>query len=243
MIVRYGPHRDQFAELRLPTSRAGSSPVAVLLHGGFWRAPYLLDQMNALGDDLALRGWAAYNVEYRRIGDGGGYRNTTADVLLALDALERHASVLDLDRVIVLGHSAGGFLALTAAIDRPGSSSIRPAGAVAMAGLCDLEMAIAGGIGAGSVEQFLSDDGGERVTDPRSASPLGHSPLGIPQLLVHGTADDEVPLELTQAYAAAARAAGDHVDVEVIAGEDHFAHLDPRSASWSAVARWLTRFG
>src|SRR5579872_5755105 len=110
----YGPERLHFGDLHLPDG-AGPFPTAILIHGGFWRNPYDLTLMTGLATDLARRGMVAWNIEYRRVGDaGGGWPNTLLDVARAADyilTLGAHYP-LDLDKIVTIGHSAGGQLAL-----------------------------------------------------------------------------------------------------------------------------------
>src|SRR3954452_9441090 len=119
MRHRYGSHFHQFADLLQPADGAGPFPVAVVIHGGFWREQFTLELGDDLARDLAWRGWAAWNIEYRRVGEvsGGGYPTTLEDVAAAVDALAQLDTDvdLDLDRVVAIGHSAGGQLALRAA--------------------------------------------------------------------------------------------------------------------------------
>jgi acetyl esterase/lipase len=248
---RYGPGRSQFAELRLP-GRPGPHPVAVLLHGGFWRSTYGRGLMDGLAADLAARGWAAWNLEYRRVGPfgvgGGGWPGTFEDVAAGIDALAGPAGAagLDLGRVVTVGHSAGGHLALWAAA-RPGlpdgAPGARPAiavtGAVALAGVCDLAAAARDRLGGSAVPALL---GGrpERVPERYAlASPAERLPLGVPQVLVHGGADRIVPVGQSRRYAAAARAAGDACELVELRGVDHFAVIDPRSPAWLAAVERL----
>ena len=118
----YGPHRDQWGDLLLPPIPAeeGPFPVCVLLHGGNWQAVHGADQMEALARDLQRRGWAAWNLEYRRVGptSGGGWPQTGDDVLAGIDALATLDAPLDLGRVVIVGFSSGGQLALWAAAER-----------------------------------------------------------------------------------------------------------------------------
>src|SRR4051812_49671552 len=110
MRHRYGSHFHQFADLVRPSEGTGPFPVAVVLHGGFWREQHSLDLTDDLARDLARRGWAAWNVEYRRVGEvsGGGYPTTLEDVSAVIDALAGLDAPLDRDRVVAIGHSAGG---------------------------------------------------------------------------------------------------------------------------------------
>jgi dipeptidyl aminopeptidase/acylaminoacyl peptidase len=246
MRHRYGPHFHHFGDLHLPLMEgaplAGRLPVAVLLHGGFWREQFTLDITDDLARDLARRGWAAWNAEYRRVGEvsGGGDPQTVEDVGAAVDALATIDAPLDLDRVVVIGHSAGGMLALWAAGRRDGA--VRVAGAVSLAGVTDLREADVRAIGDGAVAELMGARAGEAPERYAAASPIERVPLGLPQLLVHGDADDRVPVDLSERYAEAARAAGDDVELVVLPGEDHFVHLDPSGRAWETVVRWLRRF-
>jgi len=241
----YGPRRSQFGELWLPAA-AGAAPVAVVVHGGFWGAAYGRRLMDGLAADLAARGWAAWNLEYRRIGlvGGGGWPATFEDVAAGIDALAGLASSrpLDLRRVVAVGHSAGGHLGLWAAA-RPGLPEGAPGagpvvavtGVVALAGVCDLAAAARDGVGGSAVARLL---GGrpDRVPERYAlASPIERLPLGVPQLLVHGRDDAVVPADQSRRYASAARAAGDRCDLLEPTGVDHFAPIDPRSPTWRAT--------
>ena len=242
MRHRYGSHFHQFADLFTPAEGAGPFPVAVLLHGGFWREQFSLDLADDLARDLARRGWAAWNAEYRRVGEvsGGGHPRTLEDVAAAIDALAGLDAPLDLDRVVAIGHSAGGQLALWAAArSDPG---VRLAGAVAQAGVNDLREADRLNLGEGATFDFMgghADDVPDRYAD---ASPIERVPIGVPALLVHGDADQRVPSSMSSVYAEAARAAGDAVDLALRPGEDHFVHLDVGGGAWGDVVGWLRRF-
>jgi acetyl esterase/lipase len=239
---RYGRARSQFGELFLP---AGGSalPVAVVLHGGFWRAQYGRKLMRPLCADLAARGWAAFNVEYRRLGrlSGGGYPRTLEDVAAAVDHLAElpahgHFS-LDLERVVAIGHSAGGHLAAWLATRE--EPRVRVSAVVAQAGVVDLRLAAELRLSRGVVDRLL---GGNPESVPEryaAASPAERLPLDVPALLTHGGRDEIVPPAMSERFAAAARAAGDDVDLVIEPGEDHFAHLDPENALWRAVTRWI----
>jgi len=253
----YGPRRDQVGDLRLPRGRAPGKghPVAVLLHGGFWRTMYGKWLMNRLSADLARRGWAAWNLEYRRVGmgGGGGWPATFEDVAAGVDHLTELAEPhhLDLDRVVTVGHSAGGHLALWAA-GRPrlpdgapgdtGPTSVAVTAAVALAGVPDLAEAARLSAGDGAVARLLGGGPDEHPDRYALASPAALLPLGVPQVLVHGADDRTVRPALSEHYALRARAAGDAVELVVVPGAGHWAPIRPASAAWAAAAERLESF-
>ena len=250
-IVRYGRHRSGIAELWRPPDADGDLPVVVLIHGGFWKAPYTKRLMRRMARAVTAEGWAAYNIEYRRVGrlgGGGGWPETFTDVGAAVDALARIPGA-DLNRVVTCGHSAGGQLALWAAgrprlpRDAPGAGPRVPiAGAVALAGVVDLEEAALLGLGGGAVAALLG--GGPDAHPGRYAatSPVRLLPLGVRQVLVHGTEDKTVPASMSEGYCARARAAGDADVVYLpIAGAGHMALISPRSSAWPQIRTSLRR--
>jgi acetyl esterase/lipase len=219
-VHRYGPDPSQFCELFRPAGEPAG--VAIVLHGGFWRARYDLTLMHPLCADLAVRGWAAWNVEYRRLGDGGGVPATLDDVVAAVEALPLAAP-----RRVSLGHSAGGHLAAYLATRVPLD------GVVSQAGVLDLALGAELGLSDGVVGEFL---GGAPLAD---ASPIERLPLRARTLLTHGGRDDIVPPVISERFAEAARAAGDEVALVLEPDEDHYGHLDPANALWRAVTAWL----
>jgi acetyl esterase/lipase len=253
---RYGPDRSQRAELHLPASPrgpawSGSHPVMILIHGGSWRKRYGKIVMRALAADLVGRGWAVWNIEYRRVGNGGGWPATFADVSAAIDHLDELDAPLDPARVSMLGHSAGGHLALWAAgrarlppgapgwID--GQPRVRFQRVISQAGVCDLvgayrELDSAVGALMGGAPEELP----ERYA---VGNPLSNVPLEVPVLLVHGVLDETVSVRRSREYAAAALAAGGEVELAEIEGEAgrHRAHIDPRQPAWAVVTRWLEK--
>ncbi len=160
--LTYGEHPDQVANLHLPAADGGPWPCVVLLHGGFWRTGWDRTLMTPLAIGLAREGVAAWNVEYRRVGQaGGGWPGTLEDVAAAVDRLAE-VEEIDADRVATCGHSAGGHLALwlaarhrLAGVQVGSAPRVRPLGAVALAGVCDLEQAWRDGLGRGAAEGLL----------------------------------------------------------------------------------------
>jgi acetyl esterase/lipase len=217
----YGDDPSQFGEL------FGSGPVAVVIHGGFWRDRYDRTLMHALCEDLAARGWAAWNIEYRRLGSGGGVPETLDDVAAAIDCLAGLDGV-DRSRVVTIGHSAGGHLAAWAATRE--NPPVAVTAVVSQAGVLDLRRAWELGLSNDVVRESLRVD----IENARLASPIERLPLGVPALLTHGGRDDIVPLEISQRFA---KASGATLVVEP--DEDHFGHLDPGNPLWHAVVKWL----
>ncbi len=256
--VPYGQHPAQACDLHAP--RDGGRGVAVLLHGGYWRARYDRSLQDDVARDLVRRGWWVWNVDYRGVGAGGGWPATFEDVAAALDLLPRIGPELGvpMDRLVVVGHSAGGTLALWGAArgrlpdgapgaGPPGTDLPVPRAVVAQAGVCDLVAGARAGIGAGAVRDLMGrmppepdDVPPAAAPDPYVlASPMARLPLGVPTLLVTGADDDTVPPSQSTSYAAAARAAGDPVTLAVLPGEGHYGHLDPGSPVWRVTADWL----
>ena len=237
----YGPHRDQYGELALPDAGAGPFPVAVLVHGGGWAAGYDWTLMAALARDLAARGWAAWNLEFRRVGptSGGGWPQTGADVLAGIDALAGLDAPLDLDRVVLVGHSSGGQLALWAGAQRGGAGApVRVRAVAAQAPVSDLEAHRSPVVAA-----FLGGSPDGVPGAYAAASPMRLLPLGLPQLLVHAEDDPVVPVSMSRRYTQRARAAGDRVTLVLRSADGHNAHLDPRGVAWAAVVQWLAPWG
>jgi acetyl esterase/lipase len=206
--VAYGEHPSQFCEV------FGDGPRRVaLLHGGFWRHKYACDLEHGVARDLAGRGWTVWNVEYRRVGSGGGWPETFDDVRAALQRAEPE---------VVIGHSAGGHLAVLAAAE-----GLAPR-AVSQAGVLDLRAA-----------EPLSDHavhgllGGPPSRHPE-ADPAQRLPIDADLLLVHGTRDEDVPISISRSFAAASGAR-----LLEFPDEDHYGHLDPANPMWKAVLAWL----
>lgn len=220
----YGDHPSQYAELTLPDAVA-AAPVVVVVHGGYWGASYGAELGRPLAVDLAANGFAALNVEYRRLGDGGGWPQTGEDVAAAVATL-RDRDGVDVTRVVGLGHSAGGQLAGWLAAQ--GALT----GVVLQAGVLDLVAGSAAGLGGGAVEAFLGGTPAQRPDAYAQASPLARLPLRVPSIAVHGTRDTLVPIDQSRRFVDAARAAGDSSELRTFDG-DHFDPITVGTPAWA----------
>jgi acetyl esterase/lipase len=249
LTVAYGAHPSQYFHLHLPQG-PGPHPAVVLIHGGFWRLPYGLDLMRPLAEDLVRRGFAAVNVEYRRLGEeGGGWRGTCDDVLGAVRALATRPLPLDLRRLGLAGHSAGGHLALwvASALVKAGETLAAGYAVVSLAGVTDLRAALADRLDEENGKppaalEFMGGTAEERPDEYRLASPIELLPLGpsVTALLVHGDVDDRVPISQSLDYARAAVEAQDRAELARFPEMGHFEVLDPQHESWLAGVGFLT---
>ena len=246
---RYGDDPSQVADLHVPRRRTAPHPVAVVLHGGYWQTRFGKLVCRPLAIDLARRGWAAWNLEYRRLGDGrgggGGWPMTFDDVAAGIDRLADLGDPrLDLDRVVVVGHSAGGQLGLWAA-GRPrlpagavGSAPrVQTRAVVALAPVTDLARA---GVHARALLGGTPQQVPERWAQ---ADPLSAGAPPVPVVVVHPAADGTVPLARSRSYVAAARAAGGDVTLVETPLEGHRDPINPASRSWEAASGWLAERG
>lgn len=245
----YGGDPSQFADLYLPAGQPVAG-VVVIIHGGYWRSTYGAELGEPLARDLVQRGYACWNLEYRRVGNGGGWPATFDDVAAGIDLLataaEEHG--FDTSTTAALGHSAGGHLAVWAAgratlpAGAPGSGTPRVAlrAVVSQSGVLDLADAQRLGLSNGAVENLLGanpDDDPERY---RLADPMAAVPLGIPVYALHGEDDITVPLSQSASYVEAARLAGAEATLTIIPG-DHFAMIEPGTRAWERVVGILER--
>lgn len=245
--ISYGPDEQRFGDLRLP-SGGGAHPVIIALHGGYWRARYGLDYMGHMCAALTAAGAATWNVEYRRLGNpGGGWPGTLLDVAQAADFLRTLTSqyVLDLSRVVAIGHSAGGQLAcwLAGRHRIPADSAVATGdplplrGAVSLAGVLDLRRGFDLRLSDDVIRMLLGGSPAERPARYAATSPIELLPLGVPQVLIHGSDDAHVPYEMSRRYYDAARAAGDAAELVTLPGTGHFEVVDTRSREWPTVAK------
>jgi acetyl esterase/lipase len=204
--VPYADHPDGFCEVHGEADRR-----VLVIHGGFWRDRYDLTLMDGLCEDLARRGWEAWNLEYRRLGRGGfAWGEMSADVRTGAELARAE---------VVIGHSAGGHLALWACAEGLVERAVGQAPVSDLAAAAPLSGGVVAELGA-----------------PPDASPRQRLPFGRRQLLVHGTLDENVPVAMSRDYAAAAP---EEVDFSEREGEGHFEHIDPGSGAWADVVAWL----
>ena len=228
----YGPDASQWAELYLPPGPVAG--VAVIIHGGYWRSAYSADLGAPLARDLAAHGVAAWNLEYRRVGNGGGWPATFSDVAAGIDALAQAAFEhgLDLGKVAALGHSAGGQLAVWAA-----GRSLLPAGAVGAAPAVAVTGVVSqsGLLNLGQAQRLgLSNHAVDLLMGPNVApgDPMAAIPLPVPVLAVHAMNDDDVPASQSESYVAAAVAAGGQARLIRVPG-GHFDLIDVRAGAYA----------
>jgi acetyl esterase/lipase len=246
--LHYGPQPDQFGELWLPEGKV-AHPVVVMIHGGCWQAALPgVELMAYIAEDLRKSGIAVWNIEYRRLGtDGAGYPGTFLDTANGIDYLRQIADTykLDISRLVVMGHSAGGHLALWAAArNRIAADSqlytqhplpiklvITLAGINNLAAYRNNGPRACGGprtidllVGAGAREEPYTD-----------TSPVAMLPIGVKQIIVSGDLDSIVPAKFGNAYGAAAQAAGDKVSVMNLKNAGHFELIDPTSDAWGRI--------
>lgn len=247
--VVYGPDSNQYGELRLPAG-AGPHPVAVLIHGGCFKAAYATAQyMAQMGDALKAKGIATWNVEYRRLGQqGGGWPETYLDVGRAVDHLRTLAAKhpLDLGRVVLVGHSAGGHLALwTAARPRvPAKSPVYMANPLPVRGVVDLAGPVDMTVHISEYQKLCGDSvittllGGTPTSVPERyahVSPKALLPLGVPQIVAIGTFEDFVPRPIVESYVAAAVQAGDSARMLFFPKAGHFEVASASTFTWPKI--------
>jgi len=238
----YGSDPNQFLDLRLPKSK-GPHPTLINVHGGFWRAKYNLDHAGHLCAALTTKGMATANLEYRRVGnEGGGWPNTFADIRGAYQFLRQDARKhnLDPENFVVMGHSAGGQLALCLAAHEPGVT-----GVVSLAGVVDLQRAYQLHLSNNAVVEFLHGTPAEVPDHYREADPME---LSIPQdrqWLIHGADDDVVPSTFSRDYVVSKqkRSGKDKEDVHLleIPTAGHFDVIDPRTKAWQQVEQTVLK--
>ena len=253
--LHYGPAPSQLGDLWLPPAKAGTrSPLLVFFHGGWWQSAFNLDYCGPICRALRDAGLAVWSVEYRRVGEpGGGWPGTFQDAAAGFDFADVLARIypIDLRRVVVAGHSAGGHLAFWVAgrlhvfegsVLHDPQPKVPVRAAVSLAGVVDLrglvELPSTAGSSAPGKEAVRRLLGGSPDTVPErylAGDPRSLLPLNCPQTLVQGTADEQVPPQLAELWSRRARQQGETAEVVTIAGANHFDVVDPESRAWPRV--------
>ena len=238
--VAYGSDPNQFLDLRLPSPKSKSlRPLVINIHGGYWRAKYNLDHAGHLCAALTAKGLATANLEYRRVGnEGGAWPETFADIRSAFSFLVQgaHKYNIDSQNIVVLGHSAGGQLALCLAAHEP-----RLKRAVSLAGVVDLQRAYQLHLSNDAVVEFLRGTPSEVPDHYREADPMELSIPQAQQRLVHGSADDVVPVDFSRDYVAAKQKRKEDARLLEIPGAGHIDVIDPRSQAWKQIEEIVLR--
>jgi len=234
--LAYGSDPNQFGDLRLPKAvKAKPSAVVMNIHGGYWRAEYDLAHAGHSCAALTQQGIATWNVEYRRIGnEGGGWPGSFEDVARAYRFLPQIATQYNLDasRVVVMGHSAGGQLALCLVAHEP---SVRRV--LSLAGVVDLQRAFELHLSSDAVVEFLGGKPDQVADHYRRADPMRLSIREARQVLIHGLDDDIVPPNFSRRYVEAKQKSGEQVALVQIPEANHFDVIDPRSKAWNVVVQ------
>ena len=230
----YGQDPNQFVDVRIPSGK-GPHPIVFFIHGGYWRAKYDLTYAGHLCHALKQVGIATWNIEYRSVGNpGGGWPGTFEDVRSAYRALREHnndsIARLDLKRLCVAGHSAGGHLALCLAAFEPSVTHV-----LSLAGVLDLRRAWDLHLSNDAAATFLGGSPTEVPDHYREASPAERSIRQATQKLIHGTADQDVPYEISQTYAAKKEKLGERVELITLQNIGHFEIVEPGSSVWKQV--------
>jgi acetyl esterase/lipase len=231
--VAYGGDQNQFVDLRLPKSN-GSHALAIVIHGGYWRAKYDLEYAGHLCAALTAKGMATANVEYRRVGNaGGGWPGTFSDIRAGYQFLTQNARKYEFDtrHIVAIGHSAGGQLGLCLAAHEPGVKAV-----ISLAGVVDLQRAYELHLSNDAVVEFLGGTPAEVADHYREADPMKLA-IGAQQWLVHGAVDDVVPPAFSRDYVSAKQKRKENPHLVEIAGAGHFEVVDPRSGAWRDVER------
>jgi acetyl esterase/lipase len=234
--VAYGSDSNQFIDLRFPKSN-GPLPLAINIHGGYWRAKYNLEHAGHLCAALTPKGVATANLEYRRIGDpGGGWPNTFSDIRTAYQFLRQTAAQRNVDakKIVIMGHSAGAQLALCLAAHEASVTRV-----ISFAGVVDLQRAYQLHLSNDAVVEFLGGTPSEVTDHYHEADPMQLSIPKARQWLIHGAVDDVVPPAFSRDYVAAKQklAGNKKEDAHLlqIPNADHFDLIDPRTAAWKQI--------
>ena len=238
--IRYGDDASQYVELRMPDR----TPVGtvVLLHGGYWLAGYGADQLHPMSETLTRLGYATWNVEYRRLGGGGGFPETFLDVARAIDLLQEQGPAGD---AVLVGHSAGGHLAAWAgsrtSATPGGPNAVRPRGVVSLSGVLDLTRAASTPGSDSPVTRLMGGTPAALGSRYALADPALLVPATCPVAAVHALDDQVVPRAQASSYVQKSLAAGGRAELVTVPG-DHSTLIDPGSLSFDRIAQLIRTF-
>ena len=240
--LTYGSDPNQFIDLRFPAKTSEPHPLLINIHGGFWRAKYSLEHAGHLCAAFAAQGFVTANLEYRRVGnEGGAWPGTFEDIRSAYKFLIQNAQKHNFDahRVVVMGHSAGGQLALCLAAHEPSLNYV-----VSLAGVVDLEKAYQLHLSNDAVVEFLRGTPSQVPDHYREADPMQLSISQARQWLIHGSADQVVPTAFSHDYVAFKEKRSptkEDVHLLEVAGADHYDLIDPRSEAWKRISSTVAK--
>ncbi|MCU1286222.1 MAG: esterase [Acidobacteriales bacterium] len=237
--LKYGSDPNQFGDLRLPTVK-GKHPLLLMIHGGFWRAKYDLAHTGHLCAALTKAGIATFNLEYRRVGNpGGGWPGTFEDIISGYRYIQQDAAKHGIDpaRTAVMGHSAGGQLALCLA-----GREQQLKGAVSLAGVVDVKHAYDLHLSNDAAVEFMGGTPQQVPEHFHEASPMEISIAKVQQVLAHGAKDDIVPPDFSRDYVKAKKKKGEYVTLIEFADAGHFELIDPESAVWPQISQAIQKF-
>src|SRR5271169_1147978 len=222
--IAYGRDESQFIELWRPSSKI--SGAAIFIHGGFWRAAYDFSHANPFCAALAARGFATANLEYRRVGQpGGGWPGTFEDVIAGVKAAAGHLG----QAPVVIGHSAGGHLAL-----RLTAEAVPMRAVIALAPIANLRLAYELNLSNGAVAEFLG--GTPEVMPSRyDEACAGSLAVSARRFIVHGTKDEDVPIDIARAFMLARQNDPEPPSLLEIPDAGHMDLIDPNSPAGSTV--------
>ena len=245
--IAYGDNENHFIDLFLPKGEGALTPVLILIHGGCWRDRFGLEKIGQMAEAIAANGIAVCNIEYRRLGNGGGWPNTFLDVANAADKVAELAQefAFDLTRVVAVGHSAGGHLAMWLAGRHKISTDSQLYSAdplsistvISLAGIPDMERAVVDDLCSGAPQELLG--GLPNVVPARYAagSPKNLLPLHVPQLHINGTEDWIVPIDYVRDFVDLAKQQGDKAELIAIPDAGHFEIVSAATKAWSVVQK------
>jgi acetyl esterase/lipase len=228
----YGSDPNQFGDLRIPKS-GGPFPIVMNIHGGFWRAKYDLAHAGHLCAALTAKGLATFNLEYRRVGNkGGGWPGSLEDTVAGFRFLPQIAKryKLDSNRVVVMGHSAGGELALCLAAHEPAVKSV-----ISLAGVVDLQAAFDDHLSNDAVVGFMGGKPKDVPEHYHEADPLQLSISKAEQWLIYGLSDDVVPPAYSRNYVQLKKQKNENAHLVEVAQAGHYELIDPHSTAWPKV--------